>query len=192
MAIPEAAPSRESVHLGQIGQPNNTPAISESRSTEPPLAFPSPTNIRLFVPVNDHVSTALRPINTDGLDWLKSTGYRTVLCLRQPGENDDIDRPAIERRNLKFISLEVAPQNLRDALDKFNSIVKDSGNYPLFVYSSSSMISGTMWYLHFRTAGQMDDKTARAKAVSIGLQEEQNDSNRPMWLAIQKTLEPVR
>jgi protein tyrosine phosphatase (PTP) superfamily phosphohydrolase (DUF442 family) len=128
----------------------------------------------------------------EGLNWLKAHGYRAVLYLRQPGDDEGTDRPAMERRDLKYMSLEVNPQNLREALDQFNLIVNDSANYPLFVYSRSSMITGSLWYLRFRTVDRLTDDTARAKAATLGLEEVQTEANRPMWLAIQKVLEQVR
>lgn len=193
LAIPEIAPSRDSVRLSQPEIPGAAPKpiISESRTSEPPAA-PSATDIRLFVPVYDHVASGLRPAKLEGLDWLKSNGFRAVLYLRQPTDNEETDRHAMERRSFKYLSLEVTPQNLRQALDQFNSIINDSTNQPLFVYSNAPMIAGTLWYLHFRTADRMEDNAARAKAATLGLEEEQTDANRPMWLAIQKTLEQIR
>jgi hypothetical protein len=194
LAIPEAAPSRESVRLGQLEAPGNAskPLISESRTSEPPPALPSPTDIRLFVPVYDRVASGLRPAKVEGLDWLKANNYRAVLYLRQPGDNEEADRQAMERRNFKYLSMLVTPENLREALDQFNSIVNDTTNQPLFVYSTSSMITGSMWYLRFRSVDRLEDNSARAKAAALGLQEEPSDANRPMWLAIQKVLEQTR
>jgi protein tyrosine phosphatase (PTP) superfamily phosphohydrolase (DUF442 family) len=126
------------------------------------------------------------------LDWLKANGYRTVLYLRRDTDDETTDRREVEARGLKYMSLEVNPQNLREALDQFNLIVNDSANYPLFVYSKSSMITGSLWYLRFRTVDRLTDDTARAKAATLGLEEVQTEANRPMWLAIQKTLEQVR
>jgi hypothetical protein len=194
LAIPEAAPSRDSVRLGQLEAPGSAakPLISESRTSEPPPALPSPIDIRLFVPVYDHVASGLRPASVAGLDWLKANGYRAVLYLRQPSDNEETDRQAMERRNLKYLSMLVTPENLRESFDQFNTIVNDSANQPLFVYSNSPMITGSMWYLRFRSVDRLEDNAARAKAASLGLQEEQTDANRPIWLAIQKVLEQIR
>jgi len=115
-----------------------------------------------------------------------------VLYLRRAIDDETSDRREMENRALKYLSLEVRPQNLRENLDQFNQIVNDSGNFPLFVYSKDSMIAGSLWYLRFRTVNRMTETEARTKAVGLGLQEEQTDANRPMWLAIQKTLEQVR
>ncbi len=194
MAIPEAAPSRESVRLSQPEVPGAPPKpiISESRTAEPPAA---PADIPHYNQVYDKVASGERPINLEGLEWLKSNGFHTALYLRRTTDNETSDRRQIENRGMKYLSIEVQPQNLRENLDQFNQYVNNSGNYPLFVYakdSKDSMIIGSLWYLRFRTVDRMSESEARAKAARLGLQEEQTEANRPMWLAIQKTLEQVR
>jgi hypothetical protein len=192
MAIPETAPPREPVRLNTIEPPISSPpkpAVSESRSAEPP---PAPIDVPPFSPVYEQVTSGLRPSNRAGLDWLKTNNYRAVIYLRRATDDESSDRREIESRSLKYMSVEVSPENLRMALDQFNLMVNDSANYPLFVYSRDAMIAGTMWYLHFRTVDHMTDETARAKAVRLGLQEEQTEANRALWLAIQKTLEPAK
>jgi hypothetical protein len=192
MAIPEAAPSRESVRLNQPEVPAAPkPAISESRTAEPPAA-PVPADIPQFNQVYNRIASGLRPLQTEGLDWLKTNGYRTALYLRRSTDDETSDKRQIENRGMKYLSLEVQPQNLRENLDQFNQIVNDATNQPLFVYSRDPMITGSLWYVHFRAVDRMTESEARARAARLGLQEEQTESNRPMWLAIQKTLEQVR
>ena len=43
------------------------------------------------------VTSGLRP-QLDGLDWLQAHGYRTVLHIRAPGEDDTADRRQVEKR----------------------------------------------------------------------------------------------
>jgi hypothetical protein len=194
LAIPETAPPRESVRLNspEAAVSPRQPAVSESRTAEPPPAGPLPTEIRQFAPVYDRVASGLRPEKTEGLDWLKANGYRAALYLRRMSDDETSDRREMESRGLKYMSLEIQPQSLRESLEQFNFMVNDSANYPLFVYSRDPMISGSLWYLHFRTVDRLADDAARAKAAPLGLQEEQTEANRPMWLAIQKVLEQAR
>jgi hypothetical protein len=191
LAIPETAPSRDSVRLNQPIVPANPPkpVISESRTSEPPSA---PVSIPKFTYVFDRVASGERPPKTDGLDWLKDNGFRAALYLRRSTDDESSDRQQIEKRGLKYLSLQVQPQNLRENLDQFNQIVNDPSNSPLFVYSHDTMINGSLWYLRFRTVDHMTESEARTKAARLGLQEEQTEANRPLWLAIQKTLEQVR
>lgn len=184
LAIPEMAPSRDP---GSATKPN----VSESRTIEPPPA-PAPVDIPQFNQVYERVASGIRPSGYPGLDWLKANNFHAVLYLRRTSDDEASDRREMESRGIKYLSIEVQPQSLRENLDQFNQIVNDTSNHPLFVYSRDPMVTGSLWYLHFRTVNHMPEAEARSKAARVGLQEEQTDANRPLWLAIQKTLEQIR
>jgi protein tyrosine phosphatase (PTP) superfamily phosphohydrolase (DUF442 family) len=125
----------------------------------------------------------------DGIDWLTQNGYRTVLHLRQPGEDDAAERKLFELRGMKYLSLGLSPQTLtRAVVDEFNRIVSDRSNYPLFIYDKDGALSGGLWYLHFRAVDRLSDEESRARAARLGLRETQNSIQGDMWLAIQKYL----
>jgi len=125
----------------------------------------------------------------DGVDWLKQNGYRAVLHLLQPGEDDAAERKLFEMRGLKYLSLELSPQTLsRTVVEEFNRAVGDRTNQPLFIYDKNGALTGSLWYLHFREVEQQSDEEARTRAARLGLREEQNGLQREMWLAIQKYL----
>jgi protein tyrosine phosphatase (PTP) superfamily phosphohydrolase (DUF442 family) len=160
------------------------PSVVEDRSPPPVL----PVGIPQFTVVKEKVATGRRPMLDDGLDWLQSNGYRTVLYLRRPGEEDASDRKEVEKRSLKYLSLEVSPQTLTQKLiEEFNRIVRDAGGYPLFIYDRDGALAGGLWYLHFRTAEGATDEAARVRAGGLGLREER-ESHREMWLAIRQFL----
>ena len=120
---------------------------------------------------------------------MQANGYRTVLHLRQPGEDDAADRRQVEKRGMRFESREVSPQTLsRSTLDEFTRVVGDNANYPLFIYDRDGMLASGLWYLYFRTADGASDQVAQAKAAALGLQENREGPHRVMWLAIQKVL----
>ena len=124
-----------------------------------------------------------------GLEWLQANQYRAVLHIRLPGQDDSADRQQVEKRGMKYLSLEVSPQTLsRQVVDAFNRIVNDPLNHPLFVYDKDGTLAGGLWYLHFRTVDRASDDVARAKAVRLGLRDDPNGANPEMWLAIQKYL----
>src|SRR5262249_48967695 len=136
----------------------------------------------------DQVASGLKPL-LDGLDWLQAAGYRTVLHVRLPGTDDSADRREVEKRGLKYLSLEVSPQTLSQAaVEQFNRTIGDPANYPLFVYDRDGMLAGGLWYLYFRTAERQTDDAARTQANRLGLKEAATDEHRAMWLAIQKYL----
>jgi hypothetical protein len=45
-----------------------------------------------------------------------------------------------------------------------------------------------MWYLHFRTADEMNADAARVRAGSLGLAEDRAGAHRDMWQAAQQVL----
>jgi protein tyrosine phosphatase (PTP) superfamily phosphohydrolase (DUF442 family) len=175
--------------------PSPMPRIAEERKqlpkvAEEPKQSPSlPVGIPQFAAVREGVSSGLKPLLDGGLDWLQANGYRTVLRIRLPGEEDAADRREVEKRAMRYLSLEVSPQTLTAALvDQFNRLVGDAGNYPLFVYDRDGSLAGGLWYLHFRTVDRSTDESARARASRHGLREDGEGQHKAMWLAIQRFL----
>ena len=161
------------------------PPVAEERREPPSL----PVGIPRFAGVRDGVTSGLKPSLDGGLDWLQAHGYRTVLHLRPPGEDDAADRREVEKRGMKYVSLEVSPQNLSAALvESFNHLVSDTAVYPLFVYDRDGTVAGGLFYLYFRMVDRASDEAARAKAAQLGLPEDGNDAHKAMWLAVQKFL----
>jgi protein tyrosine phosphatase (PTP) superfamily phosphohydrolase (DUF442 family) len=166
--------------------------------TSPPAKLPSgppaaqavlPVGIPQFNVVKDKVANGLRPMLDDGLDWLRTNGYRTVLHLRAPGEDDTADRQQVEKRGMAYVSIEVSAQTLtRKTLDEFSRGVSDPAGYPLFVYDRDGSLAGALWYLHFRLVDRDPDETARVRAANLGLREDREGNHRAMWLAVQKLL----
>jgi protein tyrosine phosphatase (PTP) superfamily phosphohydrolase (DUF442 family) len=160
------------------------PAITETQS--PPLL---PAGIPQFAIVKDRVASGLRPMLDGGLDWLQSNGYRTVLHVRRPGEDDATDRKQVEKRGMRYLTVEISPETLtRKTVEEFSRIVRDTAGHPLFVYDRDGALAGGLWYLHFRLTEQVDDDTARVRAASLGLREDREGDHRAMWLAIQRLL----
>ncbi len=156
--------------------------------TEQTPAAALPVGIPDFASVKDQVASGLKPL-LDGLDWLRQNGFRTVLHVHRPGEDDAAERRQVEKRGLKFVSLEVSPQTLdTKTVSEFNRMVNDTAAYPLFVYDGDGVLAGGLWYLYFRTSEKATDEQARARAASLGLKPDRNGEAREMWLAIQKYL----
>lgn len=172
-------------------------SVAQASTVEPAPAAPKtpsapatslPVGIPDFAPaIGDKVANGRKPM-LDGLDWLKSNGYRGALLLRKPGESDAADRAQFESRGLSFVSLEIALAGLdRATVDHFDRLVADAGRLPLFVYDADGSLTGPLWYLHFRRIEKHDDAAARAKAERLGLKMNERDQ-RLGWLAIQDFL----
>jgi hypothetical protein len=170
---PKAAEERGSV-----------PGAGEEKQATPSL----PVGIPNFAAVTDRIASGLRPL-LEGLDWLRDQRYRTVVHVKLPGEDDVADRREVEKRGLKYVSLDASPTTLTPAvLEQFNRLVGDAAGYPLFVYDKDGMLAGGLWYLHFRTVDRITDEAARTKANRLGLKDETLGDHKAMWLAIQKLL----
>ena len=214
-AVSTAEPPREPPRLyppvsGEEPAPAAQPAPPVTREEPPPATQPAPpaspqvlrpgvaeeapmpslpVGISQFAVAEEGVTSGLKPAVYGGLDWLQAHGYRAVLHVKSPGEDDAADRQVIENHKLKYLSLDVSPGTLTPAVvQAFNRVVGDRGNRPLFVYDQSGMLAGGLWYLHFRSVDRDTDEVARLKAARLGLPAEVNADNRAMWLAIERYL----
>jgi protein tyrosine phosphatase (PTP) superfamily phosphohydrolase (DUF442 family) len=195
LAPPEEGPTAPREQGARLQSPEFTapapskPSVGEQRIPTPLL----PAGIPQFALADDQIAIGLKPM-LDGVEWLQQNGYRTVLHLRQSEEDDAAERKLFEMRGLKYLSLEVSPQTLSPKMvEEFNRIVGDRSLRPLFIYDKTGVLTGGLWYLHFRQVDHLSDAEARQRAARLGLGEAADGMQREMWLAIQKYLsEPQR
>jgi protein tyrosine phosphatase (PTP) superfamily phosphohydrolase (DUF442 family) len=151
-------------------------------------ALPLPVDVPQFALAKDRVAAGLQPF-PDGIAWLQGHGYKTVLHVRAPGEDDSAARRQFEKRGLRYVSLEASPTNLsKDLLEQFDRVTTEDANLPLFVYDKDGGLAGALWYLYFRTVEGTSDEKARSEAVRLGFQPDQNGEHRAMWNAAQNYL----
>jgi protein tyrosine phosphatase (PTP) superfamily phosphohydrolase (DUF442 family) len=125
----------------------------------------------------------------DGVAWLAEHGYRTVLHIHAPGEDEAAARRLFEKHQIRYLSLEVSPRTLsRTVVDTFIRMVTDEANLPLFVYDRDGSLAGGLWYLYFRLHDRLDDEKARTEASRLGFRQDAEGPHREMWLAIQAFL----
>jgi protein tyrosine phosphatase (PTP) superfamily phosphohydrolase (DUF442 family) len=182
----DAGPSRESTRLypPQTPEPPTTPPGKDDKAASPTL----PVDIPQFAIARPNVASGHEPF-ADGIGWLKSHGYRTVLHVRAPGEDDAAIRSQVEKAGLRFLTLDVSPQTLsREIVEQFNRLVTDTNNQPLFVYDKDSSLAGGLWYLHFRLFEKESGEKARADAAQLGFRQDQDGPHRTMWVAVQNYL----
>ncbi len=183
----EAGPSRDATRLypPQTAEPPAAPPAKGGRSASPAL----PVDIPQFAVVKNNIASGQEPY-AEGVTWLKSHGYRTVLHVRAPNEDDKSTQALFEKNGLRYLSLQVSPQTLsKEIVDQFNRLVTDAGNQPLFVYDKDSSLVGGLWYLHFRLVDKQTDERARANASQLGFKEEQDGPHRTIWIAVQNYLQ---
>lgn len=165
-------------------QTQEPPAARDERAASPAL----PVDIPQFVPIKTNIANGQEPF-AGGIAWLKARGYRTVLHVRSPGEDDSAVRKQFEQSGFRYQSLEVSPQTLsRTLVDQFNRLVADANNLPLFVYDKDGSLAGALWYLHFRLVDRATEEKAREDAERLGFKQERSDAHLKMWLAVQNLL----
>ncbi len=181
------------------------PDLAEPRKTEPSTTIPPqnvpdrswtlPVGIPFYFEVKEgRLATGHRP-DTEGLDWLKSRGFRTILHVRRPGSDSSADREQIEKRGMQYVSLDVAAAHLdRRLLDQFGEILADASRQPLFVYDDDGMRVGTLWYGHLRLVEKLPDDLARTRAELYGFKEKGSTEAEALAAALKKLLdaEPSR
>lgn len=200
-AAPSTAPTPSSPPQIQLSSPEpiapekgegtRNPAPAAGQTPEPPRGKTPllPAGIPQFTTARDGVAAGLRPSLDDGLDWLQANGYKTILHVRAPGEVNDADRKQVEKRDMKYLSLEVSPQTLdRQTLDQFANLAQNSALRPLFVYDRDGALAGGLWYWYFRNVDMQTDDVARIRAGALGLRENRDGTHRDMWLALQKII----
>jgi protein tyrosine phosphatase (PTP) superfamily phosphohydrolase (DUF442 family) len=198
---PTWQPSQPSAPSVRLQAPETDPdappvRLNPPETKEPPSVKGPPTvkeddgttlDIPQFAVARSKVANGLKPF-ADGIAWLKARGYRTVLQIRAPGEDDTAARRLFEKEGLRYESIEVSPKTLtRDLVDRFNKLVTDDARLPLFVYDRDGSLAGALWYLHYRIAVGMDDDKARDEAARLGFKPE-TEEHRTMLLAAKALL----
>ena len=164
------------------------PAAPPSPPTYNNLSSPLAVDVPQFAIAKDRVASGLQPF-PDGIAWLYAHGYRTVLHVRAPGEDDSAARRQFEKRGLRYLSLEASPDTLSKAVvDEFDRVVTQENSLPLFVYDKDGAVAGGLWYLYFRTVEHASDERARSEAARLGLQPAEGGEQRTMWVAVQRYL----
>jgi protein tyrosine phosphatase (PTP) superfamily phosphohydrolase (DUF442 family) len=147
-----------------------------------------PQDIFQFNLVEEKVASGLQPLS-GGYTWLKDQGYRTIVHLRPAGEEDSAARTVVENLGMSYLTVEISPRTLsRELVQEFSRTVRDPQRQPVFVYDRRGMLTGTLWYLHFRLTDNLPDPEARERAKRLGLKEETNEEYADLWLAIQRVL----
>jgi protein tyrosine phosphatase (PTP) superfamily phosphohydrolase (DUF442 family) len=164
------------------------PPAKDDRAATPAL----PVDIPQFAVAKPNIASGQEPY-PEGVTWLKSHGYRIVLHIRAPGEDDREARRRFESSGLRYLFLDVSPQTLtKDVVDQFNRLVGDPNNQPLFVYDRDSSLAGGLWYLHFRLVDKASDEKARDDAARLGFRPNEDGAHKAMWLAVQNFLATMK
>jgi protein tyrosine phosphatase (PTP) superfamily phosphohydrolase (DUF442 family) len=203
-AAPEA--TTPSVQLG-VPVPRRTESARapDDASKAPPIAAvpkapkveedrepPQPTDVPGYILARPNVATGLKPF-PDGISWLRDRGYKAVLHLRAPGEDNAAARRQFEKKGLKYLSLEASAATLtKEVYEQFVTDVVATENHPLYVYDQNGSMVSALWYLYFRVKMDLDDEKAVAEIKRIGLKLDDDDDHKKAWLAAQALLATLK
>ena len=159
------------------------PTAAENHSAaEGAGAVPSPTvaassgqapGIRRSISVAPTIGGGSVP-SVEGLDWLKEKGYKTFVDLRQGVEVEPTFADAVNDRGMVYISLPIMSSRLDpNRLARFDDLISQSSNRPLYFCDSDGSRAGLVWYLHLRNIEGDDAQAAAQKAEDVGLTEAQ-------------------
>ena len=164
------------------------PTAKAPPANDSPASPEFPVGIASFRDVlGSDVSTGIKPADTDGLDWLQTHKYKTVVNLRRPGTPHTADKDQIEQRKMKYLSLEVSAETLTDSLvAEFCRAVAERSGRPLFVYDKDGTLAGAMWYAYFRTVEKLPPADAKKRATELGLKAVETGEHAALWKAAQK------
>ncbi len=184
---------RETEKPPRVKEDRKKPPVTKPLPPEPRIKEKSipdlPVDIPAFVKVKEDVYSGQKPFS-DALHWLKEKGFKTIVHVLSPDEDETTSRLKFEAKGFKYVPIKVSPKTLdRKQVDELNHIVSDATNYPIFVYDRDTSLTGGLWYLHFRIVDRMTDEQARAEASRIGFKEDEDGTHRQMWLAIQRFLQ---
>ena len=128
-----------------------TPGIAQSASVAPSLAGGS-------LP------------SSEGLAWLKEKGYRTLVDLRQRSEVDPTFPDQVNEQGMLYIPIPFAANPISlTRLSRFNELVNQNDQRPLYFCDTDGRRAGLIWYLRLRSKDREEAVSARTKAEELGL-----------------------
>jgi protein tyrosine phosphatase (PTP) superfamily phosphohydrolase (DUF442 family) len=164
----------------KIGAPGNGAVAPAAGPVE------IPTEIPRFAIVSDRAAAGLVPF-PEGYAWLKGKGYRALLFLRSPDEDDAAIAEAAKKAGLAYKTIPVAPAQLnREKVEAFAGTLREDG--PVFVCDQTGALAGAMWYLYFRLIDGQPEASALVRAQRLGLKEpgEGEATTKDLWDALRK------
>lgn len=91
------------------------------------------------------VAAAGQP-TAEALGKLKEMGFRTVVNLRTEQEGAAQERPLVEARGLRYVSVPVSPATFSLAdVEAVEKVLADAGAQPVLLHCASSNRVGAVW-----------------------------------------------
>lgn len=183
--VPPAPPEEKPKPTDGDGGTAEKPKASSEPDAQSAIDLPG------FAIARQGVATGIQPF-PDGVTWLKNKGYKAVLHLRAPGEDNAAAKRQFESKGLKYASVEASPARLTVELYRdFVKAVDDKTTHPLFVYDRDGSVAGGLWFLYNRVHLKASQKQSLAEAQRLGLRPDEEGEHATMWLAVQTVLKKL-
>lgn len=186
---PSSSPKQVAVPPDLVEPRKPEPSVKIPPQNVPDRSWTLPVGIPFYFAVKEgQVATGHRP-DTEGLDWLKSQGFQTIIHIRKPGQDSTADREQIEKRGMKYVALDVAASSFNKKLvDEFAALLADRNQQPVFVYDEDGIRVGALWYAHLRLTERLPDDLARTRAELYGFKERGSTEAEGFAAALRKLL----
>lgn len=156
---------------GELISPSAPPLSAPVITLEPPLPE-SPNDATSgfspFSAVDSDLAGGAVPA-PEGLDWLSSLGYRTLVDLRDPGDGRAEFIREAQRRGLRYVSCAAPVESSpKVALASFEAEINQAAARPIYFFDEEGIRAGELWYLHRKLTHKIADDLAREEAMTLG------------------------
>jgi len=130
-------------------------------------------DIEKFNNVSDKVATGGQPTPAQYID-LAREGYKTVICLREPGEYDmAAEEAAAKSKSLTFVNIPVSKENPKpEQVEKFLSVLSSPKVYPVFIHCGTGNRVAAFWMIRRVVVDKWELEDAEREAKLVGLKSE--------------------
>jgi protein tyrosine phosphatase (PTP) superfamily phosphohydrolase (DUF442 family) len=148
-------------------EPSTAPANDSSPPPIPAASQSKAPGIARFVSVAPEVAGGSLPA-AEGLDWLASMGYKTLVDLREASEMSPAFIQAVDQRGLRYVPLPISLKTLdAEHLSRFRRELEMTRGLAYF-FDGEGARAGALWYADQMASAKVDEATARRQARELG------------------------
>jgi uncharacterized protein (TIGR01244 family) len=121
--------------------------------------------------INDQISIAMTPLTPEDLQEAAQSGYKSVMNLRDPGEQGFIryEGSQADIRGLEYVNLPVKPDQLNEELADRVMQQIDALPKPTLIHCKSGLRSGMMGLMNVAIHEGMSAEDAMQKGKKMGV-----------------------
>lgn len=174
--------------------PGKTKENVANPTKEPPiiqadlLPKDNPLDIPSYAAVTTKIATGLLPF-PDGIDWLKSSGFKSVLFLHEPGGETKAIELLFQKRGIPLTLQPLDEKTLaKENFKLLLSHLEKTERTPQFVFDLDGNQSTGFWYLFFRKSQGLSEETALKELSRLGLSPNRNQKAKTLVQLIENAM----